>query len=476
MALFNYATKEITLKIVYYGPGLSGKTTNLQHLHTVLNPETKGKLLSLSTESDRTLFFDFLPVELGKIRDFSIRFQLYTVPGQVRYNATRKVVLKGADAVVFVADSQEDMRDQNIESFENMRENLISNNINPDTIPVILQYNKRDLDNILSVEALNQDLNQDDSREVLEAVAVQGKGVEETFKKITKLLLKDISRKHKIEIQTSEDKREAAVPIKPAPEPRPLPSRQDIFPETPLDEIRIPEPKTLPAAAFEIPTPVLAMEDAGAEPEYEIEEAELIETEPLTAAPADVDSEDILSIPEPVDVGTSPEYEIEEAELAEEAEPLETFAIPEPSTETTEVIPEFTEKGITNEPRNIVEQPGTVLVPELADTVRNVTAQPFLGDEIGDMSVRISELSLQVSGISEAVDVLRQTLADLKGEVRGLREHVATAHGQGEQEPAFKDSKEFKELKRNQKEISDLLRDVVEMLNSLKEKRSWFRL
>jgi signal recognition particle receptor subunit beta len=145
MALFNYATKEITLKIVYYGPGLSGKTTNIQHLHAALNPETKGKLLSLATESYRTLFFDFLPVELGKIKDFSIRFQLYTVPGQVRYNATRKVVLKGADAVVFVADSQRDMKDQNIESLENMRENLISNNINPDEIPVVLQYNKRDL-------------------------------------------------------------------------------------------------------------------------------------------------------------------------------------------------------------------------------------------------------------------------------------------------------------------------------------------
>ena len=147
MALFNYATKEITLKIVYYGPGLSGKTTNIQNLHSVLNSENKGKLLSLSTESDRTLFFDFLPVELGKIKEFSIRFQLYTVPGQVRYNATRKVVLKGADAVVFVADSQRDMRDQNIESFENMRDNLISNNINPDEIPVVLQYNKRDLKN-----------------------------------------------------------------------------------------------------------------------------------------------------------------------------------------------------------------------------------------------------------------------------------------------------------------------------------------
>jgi signal recognition particle receptor subunit beta len=207
MALFNYATKEITLKIVYYGPGLSGKTTNLQHLHAVLNPDTKGKLLSLSTESDRTLFFDFLPIELGRIRDFSIRFQLYTVPGQVRYNATRKVVLKGADAIVFVADSQKEMREQNIESFSNMRENLFSNNINPDEIPVVLQYNKRDLKNIATVDELNGTLNPY-VYPVTEATAVNGQGVEETFKLVTKLLLKYISKKHKIEIQPAAHKEE----------------------------------------------------------------------------------------------------------------------------------------------------------------------------------------------------------------------------------------------------------------------------
>ena len=201
MALFNYATKEITLKIVYYGPGLSGKTTNIQNLHSVLNSENKGKLLSLSTESDRTLFFDFLPVELGKIKEFSIRFQLYTVPGQVRYNATRKVVLKGADAVVFVADSQRDMRDQNIESFENMRDNLISNNINPDEISVVLQYNKRDLKNLLTIDELNADLNKDSFYNIVEAEAINGKGVKDTFQLITRLVLKDIARKHKIEIQ-----------------------------------------------------------------------------------------------------------------------------------------------------------------------------------------------------------------------------------------------------------------------------------
>jgi signal recognition particle receptor subunit beta len=204
MALFNYATKEITIKIVYYGPGLSGKTTNLQYLHSIFEPAKRGKLLSLATEADRTLFFDFLPIELGKISDFSIRFQLYTVPGQVRYNATRKLVLKGADAVVFVADSQREMREQNIESLKNMHENLIANNINPDDIPVIFQFNKRDLPNILSVDELNRNLNGDMKYEHCEAIAVDGKGVEDTFKRITKLVINGIAEKHKVKIQTAE--------------------------------------------------------------------------------------------------------------------------------------------------------------------------------------------------------------------------------------------------------------------------------
>ncbi|MEJ2684708.1 MAG: GTPase domain-containing protein [Candidatus Sulfobium sp.] len=208
MALFNYATKEITLKIVYYGPGLSGKTTNLQYLHSVLNASSKGKLLSLSTEADRTLFFDFLPVELGKIRDFSVRFQLYTVPGQVRYNATRRIVLKGADAVVFVADSQREMRDQNIESRNNMRENLLANNIDPEEIPVVFQYNKRDLKDIASIEELNGDLNVG-NHHVLEGKAIDGTGVEDAFRLISKLLLQHISKKHKIAIEPAEESKGA---------------------------------------------------------------------------------------------------------------------------------------------------------------------------------------------------------------------------------------------------------------------------
>lgn len=200
MALFNYAAKEVTLKIVYYGPGLSGKTTNLQHLHSALDPEKTGRLISLATETDRTLFFDFLPVELGKIKDFSVRFQLYTVPGQIKYNLTRKAVLKGADAVIFVADSQREVRETNMESFANMKENLLSNNINPDNIALVLQYNKRDLPNILPVDELNKILNSS-GYIYLEAEAINGKGVKETFQTVTKLLIKDLSEKYKFDIQ-----------------------------------------------------------------------------------------------------------------------------------------------------------------------------------------------------------------------------------------------------------------------------------
>lgn len=202
MALFNYATKEITLKVVYYGPGMSGKTTNLQVLYSALDPSILGKFISTPTEADRTLFFDFLPVNLGKIRDFTVKFQLYTIPGQVQYNATRKLVLKGTDAIVFVVDSQKEMKEQNIESFENMKENLKVNNINPDNIPIILQYNKRDLPNIFSIEDLNNDLNKK-GHICVEAVAFEGKGVYETIEIVVKALLEDVSKKYNVEIVAS---------------------------------------------------------------------------------------------------------------------------------------------------------------------------------------------------------------------------------------------------------------------------------
>ena len=194
MVLFNYSTKELTAKVVYYGAGLCGKTTNLQWIHEKLPIKNKGKMLSLATETDRTLFFDFLPIELGAIRGMKTRIQLYTVPGQVFYNATRRMVLKGADCVVFVCDSQEAMLDANLESLENLRANLEANEIDANEIPMVIQYNKRDLPNALPVEILNERLNPR-GLPFFEAVAKKGIGDEETLKGATTLVFKSLAGK-----------------------------------------------------------------------------------------------------------------------------------------------------------------------------------------------------------------------------------------------------------------------------------------
>jgi len=195
MVLFNYSTKELTAKVVYYGAGLCGKTTNLQWIHEQLPIKNKGKMLSLATEADRTLFFDFLPIELGTIRGMKTRVQLYTVPGQVFYNATRRMVLKGADCVVFVADSQDAMIEANADAMKNLRENLVANELDPDTIPLVIQYNKRDLPNAAPLDVLNKALN---ARGVpfVEASAKSGKGVEETLKVATQLVFKVLAGKY----------------------------------------------------------------------------------------------------------------------------------------------------------------------------------------------------------------------------------------------------------------------------------------
>ncbi len=193
MALINYASREINCKIVYYGPGLGGKTTNIKYIYTKLNPDIKGKLISLATELDRTLFFDFLPVDLGTIKGFKTRFHLYTVPGQVFYNASRKLILKGVDGIVFVADSQIERFDENIESFQNMEDNLKTYNISMERIPIVIQYNKRDLPNITSVEELQKVLNPQLKYPYFEAVAVQGIGVFETLKEVCKKVLLTLS-------------------------------------------------------------------------------------------------------------------------------------------------------------------------------------------------------------------------------------------------------------------------------------------
>ena len=195
MTFINYASREINCKIVYYGPGLCGKTTNLQFIYEKTNPNAKGKLISLATETDRTLFFDFLPLELGNVRGFKTRFHLYTVPGQVFYDASRKLILKGVDGVIFVADSQRERMDANVESLRNLEQNLKAQGYEIRSLPYVLQLNKRDLPSALPVEEMKAKLGLN-NEPVLEAIAAsdEGIGVFDTLKAIAKLVLQDLTK------------------------------------------------------------------------------------------------------------------------------------------------------------------------------------------------------------------------------------------------------------------------------------------
>ena len=193
MSFINYMAREINCKIVYYGPGLCGKTTNLQYIYERTNPEAKGKMISLATETERTLFFDFLPLSLGEIRGFKTRFHLYTVPGQVFYDASRKLILKGVDGVIFVADSQLERLEANQESVDNLKTNLAEQGYSLEKIPYVVQYNKRDLPNVVSVEELRPLINPMGVPDY-EAVARTGVGVFDTLKSVIKLVLTELRR------------------------------------------------------------------------------------------------------------------------------------------------------------------------------------------------------------------------------------------------------------------------------------------
>jgi signal recognition particle receptor subunit beta/uncharacterized small protein (DUF1192 family) len=250
MVLFNHATREMTAKIVYYGPGLCGKTTNLMVIFDKLDPSQKGKMLSLATKTDRTLFFDLLPVDIGKVGAFNLKIQLYTVPGQVFYNETRKLVLKGADAVVFVADSQPAMVDATRESFANLLENMELNHIDVNDTPIVIQYNKRDIPGVLPVEELAEALGFE-GYPYTEASAIKGEGVMETFKLVSKITAKHLmarlkggksdaagaaaaSKKEKAEPKAT--KPAAAKPAAPAEPPPPVEAPNPFAESVPFPE------------------------------------------------------------------------------------------------------------------------------------------------------------------------------------------------------------------------------------------------
>jgi signal recognition particle receptor subunit beta len=193
MSMINYASREINCKLVYYGPGLGGKTTNLEFVYNKVAPAARGKMISLATETERTLFFDFLPLDLGTVRGFKTRMHLYTVPGQVFYDASRKLILRGVDGIVFVADSQEERMDANLEAMDNLMANLQEHGYNFEKIPYVLQLNKRDLPNVLPVDKLKQEL-QKKNEPVIESIAFQGAGVFETLKEIARLVLVELKQ------------------------------------------------------------------------------------------------------------------------------------------------------------------------------------------------------------------------------------------------------------------------------------------
>jgi mutual gliding-motility protein MglA len=310
MVIYNAATRELTAKIVYYGPGLGGKTTNLQILHDRLEPSTVGKLLNLSTHTDRTIYFDLLPVELGDIKGYKIRFQLATVPGQTAFNETRRVVLKGADGVVFVADSQWTMLPKNLESWQNLKDNLKNNGVAFEGMPVVIQYNKRDLNDILSVEAMQEALGLA-SYPFVEAVASAGRGVTETFKLISKLTFVDLLRR----LQGRRPE-EASLPTGKEGKDDLQSWRQSLF-----TRVETKEPRR--------PRPLAAVPPPSEEPPFETDETSSAESASAAEGPFASAKEAEAPAPSPAAEPPEPLEVVDEVGV----EPLEALSEPEPAKE-----------------------------------------------------------------------------------------------------------------------------------------------
>jgi len=333
VVFFNYATMQMAAKIVYYGPGLCGKTTNLHHIYGRTAPGSRGEMVSLETETDRTLFFDLLPLDVGVIGGFKTRVQLYTVPGQVFYNTTRKLVLKGVDGIVFVADSQRAMKEANIESFQNLRTNLAEIGVKLEELPLVLQYNKRDLANILSLAELEETLNTLRTYESYEACAVLGQGVFETLKAISRLTLRSLKKRMLGEERPSRPTMVATVAEKAPPRPPPEPAAPAI--SEILAELRttseIPPP---PPAAAPAEEELLTYEAEEPEPEVPIPAA-------APRAATGFDAGSVETVQEFEDALNSLDSPLPETErVAEEAEIADvSFAqAPEPEAVSSEDV------------------------------------------------------------------------------------------------------------------------------------------
>ncbi len=363
MVFFNWATMQMAAKIVYYGPGLCGKTSNLSYIYAKTTPNSRGEMVSLETESDRTLFFDLLPIEVGTIGGFKTRLQLYTVPGQVFYNTTRKLVLKGVDGLVFVADSQRPMREANIESLSSLIENLEDLGLEMSDLPLVLQFNKRDLKNILTVDELNSDLNAKSWHPHFEASAINGDGVFETLKEITKLTLKKL-RKRMASSQPG-GVSPASVPVRPAMKPQ--------------------RPESISAASLARAAEEGVVSNIDPEPPRPASKPPTTVAPPMPGPASPRSNSDVFSSPAehgdqpavegPLDGGSFPATEIP---------PIEVEYVPEPAVGADEVSEtasedQFSSTAFADEASVDIEagsEPWRDAAPEVAGSAESVTAEP----------------------------------------------------------------------------------------------------
>ncbi len=348
MVFFNWATMQMAAKIVYYGPGLCGKTSNLSYIYAKTSPNSRGEMVSLETESDRTLFFDLLPIEVGTIGGFKTRLQLYTVPGQVFYNTTRKLVLKGVDGLVFVADSQRPMREANIESFRSLAENIEELGLGIDDLPLVLQYNKRDLQNVLSEEELNADLNPDGEYAFHVASAINGEGVFETLKEITKITLRKL-RKRMASPQTEVTSRTPASPPQtPTSPPKTTGQRRSISAaslaraaEEGVGRGLYDEADSAPAPAAEVqpqPSTPAAEAEAGSVTEAQPQEATQVDA-PVPLSETSAEEEAATTTPPTQETTDASATESSPPELGDE-KPEDDAQGPPPSDSAPESAPE----------------------------------------------------------------------------------------------------------------------------------------
>jgi len=398
MVMINRATKEMTFKVVYYGPGLCGKTTNLEYIYSSAHPDRKGKLLTVATETDRTLFFDFLPMELGTIRGMKVRVQLYTVPGQVFYDATRRIVLRGSDGVVFVADSQRVMMDANIESLDNLKTNLRLNSLDPDTVPLALQYNKQDLPDAATQEELDAKLNWRHVPSFL-SVATTGLGVNETLKKVIELVIRKLQAADAQFGGREAEASQRTVEKEPAPVPVQTPA------PIPVEEEAPEPPRQVQAAKPSLPE--VELDEDGSPTFGEDDEMEAVEIETL---------QDVEPLPIPAGASRSGEPPVEGLEPASAGVRPGGEAAPSQEPETP-VIPEPEVLEISEAELEPLDLPTPE--PERGQDMEAAVAAPPVDLEI---------LRAALAALQERVEAVAARARDLDGEAQAMREQIETVN------------------------------------------------